>query len=150
MIRKIIFSILLTLFSVALSAQGHDAFVHRLSQPDSTHLTRVEVVVHGQASEAIRTLSQSPSVQKIRGYRVRIFLDNSQSARSRASDAVSKFNSEYPDVPAYTIYENPYWKVSVGNCITSEEAITLWGKVKGSFDRAFVVREDISILTLSE
>lgn len=150
MIRKIIFSIAFTIFSVALSAQGHDAFVRRLSQPDSTHRTRVEVVAHGQASEAIAAMSHNTGAQKIRGYRVRIFLDNSQSARSRASDAVSKFSSEYPDIPAYTIYENPYWKVSVGNCITSEEAITLWGKVKGSFDRAFVVREDIPILTLSE
>ena len=34
-------------------------------------------------------------------------------------------------------YENPYFRVTVGNCLTLEEAIILKGRVSGTFPKAF-------------
>lgn len=61
-----------------------------------------------------------------------------------------RFREIYPDIPAYLSYENPYFKVTVGNCLTSEEAIILLGKIRDAFDRAFLVREEISLSLFGE
>ena len=46
-------------------------------------------------------------------------------------------------MPAYFAYENPYFLVSCGNCLTQEEAIMLLSKVKIHFPKAFVVMAEI-------
>ncbi len=124
-------------------------YVERLARADSTS-ARATVIEHGEAAGAIARLQASGSQKAIRGYRIRIFFDNSQNARPAASAALGRFREMFPDIPAYMAYENPYFKVTVGNCITNEEAIILWGRIKPFFDKAFVIREDISIDKLGE
>lgn len=87
---------------------------------------------------------------KIRGYRVRIFSDNSQNARSAGQNALSRFRELYPGIPADMTYDTPYFKVTVGNCLTAEEATILWGKIKDAFDRAFVAREEIPLSSFKD
>ena len=45
----------------------------------------------------------------------------------------------------YVTYENPYFKVSVGNCTTQEEALVLLEDVKRYFPKAFIMRENIPL-----
>lgn len=86
------------------------------------------------ASNASRTMS---------GYRVRIFFDNKQTARTESEAALNKFRGLYPDVKAYRIYANPYFKVTVGDFRTKSEAMALLARIKGAFPSAFVVKENI-------
>ena len=48
----------------------------------------------------------------------------------------------------YLVYENPYFKVSAGNCVTSEEAIVLLGKIRSQFPEAYLMREDLTVADL--
>lgn len=147
--KKIIFLlILLAAGSISLRGQSLEMFKEQLQQPDARFQSRVIVREHDAAATIVRTLQVRPSGEKIRGYRIRIFFDNSQNARSLAESTRSRFREIYPDIPAYINYESPYFKVAVGNCITSEEAIILWGRIKDAFDRAFVIREDIPLSAL--
>ncbi len=77
------------------------------------------------------------------GYRVRIFFDNRQSARNESEAILKRFNTLYPDVKAYRIYVNPYFKVTVGDFRTKSEAMSLLSRIKGAFPSAFVVKENI-------
>lgn len=86
------------------------------------------------ASNASRTMS---------GYRVRIFFDNKQNARAESEAILKKFRGLYPDVMAYRIYANPYFKVTVGDFRTKSEAMSLLARIKGAFPSAFVVKENI-------
>ena len=130
-------------------AQGPEAFRNKLRTPDTKYGSRVEVVEHGAAASAVRSVVR-PDGGKIRGYRVRIFFDNSQSARTQAQQTMAKFKEIYPSIPVYMDYDDPYFKVTVGNCLTSEEAIILLGKIRDAFDRAFLVREEISLSLFGE
>ena len=47
-----------------------------------------------------------------------------------------------------SVYENPYFKVAVGNCLTAEEAIILKGKIASTFPKAFVKSEEFSMADL--
>ena len=79
-----------------------------------------------------------------------IFFDNGSSARANAEAAMMSFNALYPDVRSYMGYENPYFKVLVGGCVTSEEAIVLLGRITPNFPKAYITREDIKLTELAQ
>ncbi len=95
--------------------------------------------VAGSMEEQIRTNGD----RTVSGYRVRIFFDNKQSARNESETTLKKFNTLFPDVMAYRIYVNPYFKVTVGDFRTKSEAMSLLARIKGEFPSAFVVKENI-------
>ena len=59
--------------------------------------------------------------------------------------AQENFSQLFPEEQTYLTYENPYFKVAVGNCVSQEEAIVLLGRVRRSFPKAFMMRENIDI-----
>ncbi|MBE5034601.1 hypothetical protein [Gallalistipes aquisgranensis] len=151
--RTTAFPLLLACLLAGFSAfsQNLGAFKTKLAQPDSLHRSRVTVYEEESAAQVLRAMQRTVTgEEKYRGYRVRIFFDNSQSARTLAAGTLTRFRELHPDTPAYMVYENPYFKVTVGNCLSLEEAIILWGRIKGDFDRAFVVREEFPVKLLGE
>ncbi len=94
-------------------------------------------------SDSMKEQIRSNGDRTMSGYRVRIFFDNKQSARNESETVLKKFNSLFPDVNAYRIYVNPYFKVTVGNFRTKSEAMSLLSRIKGAFPSAFVVKENI-------
>ncbi len=139
-----------SLFAGNCFGQSLEAFKERLRQTDSTGCARVQVVEHGSAGEAVARLRAAVKEDKVKGFRVRIFSDNSQNARNRAEETRRRFTEAFPGIPAYISYRNPYWEVSVGNCTGNEEAVILKGRVEGSFSNATISREDIPIAKLVE
>ena len=112
-------------FCVEAGAQSLSALKSELSTPDPSYGSRVEVEEHDGAASAVRSMEGRRAPEKVRGYRVRIYFDNVQHARSQAESVMARFREIYPDIPAYMDYDNiPYFKVTVGNCLTMEEAIT--------------------------
>lgn len=105
-----------------------------------------EVVVH-QPSLVEKSMDAHVEANKERtlsGYRVRIFFDNKQSARTESEAALKRFESIYHDVSAYRSYANPYFKVTVGDFRTKSEAMELLDRIKNEFPSAFVVKENIA------
>ncbi|MGM9738573.1 MAG: SPOR domain-containing protein [Candidatus Cryptobacteroides sp.] len=109
------------------------------------HYGSGEVKIH--QSQAItdamrRHIERNPS-RTLSGYRVRIFFDNSQNARNASEQVVRKFSASYPGVPAYRSYQNPFFKVAVGDFRTKSEAMEFLQRVKPAFPAAFIVKEPI-------
>jgi hypothetical protein len=118
----------------------------RPAQVDS--LTTINEVVqireHGDAATIVQgSLHQEPKA--IGGYRIVIFMNNSQTARRDAVAAQENFTQLFPNEQSYLSYENPYFKVTVGNCTSQDEAIILLGRVRSTFPKAFIVRESINM-----
>lgn len=125
--------------------QGLNAFKNRLSSPDPNYQSRVVATEHGEAATAVQSARTALSGSKLRGYRILIYSANTQNARSEAEATVTRFKDLYPTVPVNMVYELPNFKVMVGYFLTSEEALVLWGKIKGEFERALVIRADITL-----
>lgn len=148
------FTILLLLLCACaplLRAQSLETFRERLAQGDTTAdplPARVEVVEWGDAAAVVRQATQQAGRIRFHGYRVGIFFDNSEHARAKAAAAKAAFEEAFPDVRVYMVYENPYFKVSVGNCVSSEEAIVLLGRVKERFPGAYLMREQMNVADL--
>lgn len=143
-------------FAGPACAQSLDAFKRHLAEPvPSGMFGRAQVFVseYGDAGPAVLQASRQGARPRLRGYRVCIFMDNGQSGQDARAGAVAArelFEQTYPDVRAYMVYENPYFKVRVGNCLTAEEAIILKGKVSGTFPKAFLTREELTLADLLE
>ena len=58
------------------------------------------------------------------------------------------FTENFPDIPLYMVYENPYFRVTVGNCLTIEEAIILKGRLATLFPKAFPKSEELTLSDL--
>lgn len=111
-----------------------------------------DVTIHQR--EAVTSLvedySQRNAGKQLSGYRVRIFFDNKQTARTSSEEALNKFLSGYHGIPAYRIYQNPFFKVTVGDFRTKSEAMELLRRIKVDFPAAFVVKEAINYPVLDK
>ena len=129
-----------------LRAQSLDAFKERLAAPvvsDAAFGTaRVTVTEYGDVACGVVPRGG------FGGYCVCFFLYNGQDARAGAFAAEALFKETYPGIMVYPVYENPYFKVVVGNCLTAEEAIILKGKIASTFPKAFVKSEEFSMADL--
>lgn len=70
--------------------------------------------------------------------------------REGAFAARKLFEETFPGVKVCMGYDIPYFKVSVGNCLTTEEAIILKERVSATFPKAFVKSEELSAADLTE
>lgn len=154
---KYIFVFLATIFAVSVSAQDTIPYEttprknikERLASPaqrDSLTVINqtVQIVEKGDAAAIVeKNLKAAPKA--VNGYRIVIFMSNAQSARRDAVAAQENFTAIFPHEQTYLTYENPYFKVAVGNCTTQEEAMILLGRLRGTFPKAFIMRESINI-----
>ncbi|MBQ9137371.1 MAG: SPOR domain-containing protein [Alistipes sp.] len=151
--KKIITLIALSLF-VAASAQNLSSFKQRLASPikvDSltTINATVQVTEHNDAAHIIAT---TPPKQQggVNGYRIMLFMSNSQNARAEAFAACDSLAVRLPGQQTYVTYDNPYFKVFTGNCTTQEEALVLLEQIKPTFPKAFIMRNNIPLSELSK
>ena len=108
----------------------------------------VSIAEEQSAAQAISAVEAQTKPSKVSGYRVVIYFNNGQYAGDKAQSALSSFRSKYPHINAYLVYESPYFKVSVGDCLSMEEAIILMNTINGDYPKAFPKREDISLQQL--
>ncbi len=134
-------------------AQKIENFKRRLAETvvnDSLRtVSRVTVREVGSAATAVRQVDAAPQAEAVGGYRIVIFFDNGSTARADAETTITAFNSLYPDIHSQIDYENPYFKVLVGSCLTSEEAIVLLNRIRNDFPKAYITRESISFSELA-
>lgn len=153
MIRKILLLVLVfaTVSGIRIDAQTLETFKRQLATPSISQTgveARVSVVESADVAPILAQVAlQQPRI-RFRGYRVCIFFDNGQDARAGAVAARDLFEETYAGIPVYMVYENPYFKVSVGNCLTAEEAVILKGRVSGTFPRAFLKNEELTTTDL--
>ena len=80
---------------------------------------------------------------KIEGYRVQIYSDSGSGSKLRTEKVKKEFDDEYPDIGSYLIYEEPYFKLRVGNFRTRLDARRFLEKISAEYDYAFIVSADI-------
>jgi hypothetical protein len=108
------------------------------------------VVIEGDGVyDAVSAVESQRRNREVSGFRVVIFSDNGQYAGDIADTVLSSFKELYPRVNAYLVYESPYFKVSVGDCLSMEEAQILMAKIQGDYPKAFPRRESVQLEALT-
>ncbi|AMS28052.1 hypothetical protein AEM51_03430 [Bacteroidetes bacterium UKL13-3] len=89
-----------------------------------------------------KNIETNKSANGIQGYRVQIFFG---SERKQAQDAKTKLLQLMPDEEVYLIYQQPYFKVRVGDYRTKMEAEAVYRKLLHEFDKLFIVPDKINL-----
>lgn len=81
---------------------------------------------------------------QIDGWRIEIFFEAGNYSKKLAMEAKSKFVQQYPEVPSYLIFQQPYYKVRVGDFRTKMEAEKFLHMIELDYPQAFVVGDEIN------
>jgi SPOR domain len=76
------------------------------------------------------------------GYRIQIYFGGE---RLRANNLRSDFLQEYPEIGAYVIYQQPNFKLRVGDFKTRLEAAKFLTEMQARFNMAFIVSDEVKL-----
>ena len=110
-----------------------------LSNDGKVVIDQPEALSKAMTSHIARNASR-----RLTGYRIRIFFDNKQNARAMSEKVAESFRAQHPGISVYRGYDNPYFKVTVGDFRTKEDARRFLNSIKGAYPSGFIVRERIS------
>jgi hypothetical protein len=82
---------------------------------------------------------------KIPGYRIRIFANSGQSARSKALSEEARFKKLFPDIVTYFGYNNPNFTLYVGDFRDMSTAFRTCKLISKEFRNVFVVSANINL-----
>ena len=80
--------------------------------------------------------------QTMPGYRVQLY---GGLVRNTANETRNEFAKTRPEIPSYLIYQQPNFKVRVGDFKSRLEALKLHEEIKAYFPSSFVVKDDVKL-----
>ncbi len=80
----------------------------------------------------------------IAGYRVHLYMDSGNRARLNTQHEKADFLEKYPDVNAYIVYEEPYFKLRAGDFRTRVDARRFLEKIRSDYSAAYIVVDRIN------
>ncbi len=123
------FSFLFVIFTFTISLHAQNKFVQ--IQSDS----KLDTLIN-------KNIAENKSTNAIAGFRIQIFFG---SERKNALDAKAKVLQLFPDADVYLLYQQPYFKVRVGDYRTKLEAHHMFKELLPHFDKIFIVPDKINL-----
>ena len=84
------------------------------------------------------------AAKKLTGYRIRVYFDNGQSARTRSEAIARSVSNAFPGIGVYRTFESPNYKVSVGDFRTKDEALKVYHALKATYPTALLLKDTIN------
>lgn len=109
---------------------------------------RLKVIQTDRFAGAFANYVLTNADRHITGYRVRIYFDNVRQSRAISETIASEFAAEYPDIPVYRSYSSPFFKVTVGDFRTKDEALQFANRLGNRYPSVFPVCETINYPSL--
>lgn len=89
-----------------------------------------------------QNIAHNEQIKTTRGFRIQL---SSNTNRKAVIDVMITFEQLHPNVKAYFTYQQPYFKLRVGDFQSRMEANRLLQVLIKQFDSAFIVPDDISV-----
>lgn len=134
--------------TIALSTKAQQTGVVEVSKDTLIALLQNFRAEHEINPTATRTISLGPKVLdkskatrvKKKGFRVQIY---SGSNRNEAYAVQSRFRNQYTDMDSYINYDEPNYRVKVGDFTSRSEANNFMRILRSQYSHVFVFQEDI-------
>ncbi|MCL2247268.1 MAG: SPOR domain-containing protein [Lentimicrobiaceae bacterium] len=82
-------------------------------------------------------------IKKIDGFRIQITSFSGVNSKNFIEGAAEQFKKLFPEIPCYTTYAEPNFRLRAGNFSTKLEAYKALQKIALSFPGAFVIKDQI-------
>lgn len=96
----------------------------------------------------VRHIELNKQDPQIKGWRINIFFEAGNYSKRQAIEAKSEFVNRYANVPCYLIFQEPYYKVRIGDYRTKMQAEKFLNEIAYDYSNAFVVQDDINFPSL--
>lgn len=104
---------------------------------------KVEIIQSNEIDKLLlKHLQINSENESIDGYRIQIHFGGE---REKAKTIKTKFLQQFPDVAAYEVYQQPNFKVRVGDFRTRLEAQKFMSEINTYFPSAFIVADEIHL-----
>ena len=116
------------------------SFVFSQNKTIDTNITEINVIKDDRIDEVKQSYH---STFKLKGYRIQIFSGN---IKKEANKIRLKFTQLFDETETYSVYEQPYFKVRVGNFKTKIEALEFKIELTEEFPNCFIVKDNIEFI----
>ncbi len=131
--KQLLLLLLLAASLPAVAQQADSGYVNIHADP------RIAVIVNKPAN------TNRAFIGKVRGFRVQIYNGND---RKKASQIKMDFMRMFPGVRSYLVYNNPQFRVRVGDFRSRKDALDLYNKLSARFNPSMVVPDVVNINTV--
>ena len=118
--KKIFILILLGTIILNVNAQKRRGTIQIVGDRKVTDL----VNTHVEFNERVKTIP---------GFRIQIASETGSNSKAKAFSVKEKFLQEYPEISAYLVFDEPNFKVKVGDFITKLDAFVFMQKIKSQY-----------------
>jgi hypothetical protein len=102
----------------------------------------VKIVVDEHLDSLIHYHTEkNKSENSISGFRIQLYADTD---RKQANDIRTKFLQLYPEADAYLIYQQPYFKIRIGDYRNRFESHFMYKQLLKDFDKVLIVPDKIN------
>jgi len=106
---------------------------------DQTIITNSEIIKDNRIDSLRKTYQ---ATYQLKGYRVQIYSGNKKQPANQSKAAFSRI---HPKTKAHLDYDQPYYKVRVGDFKTKLEALKYKNFIIQAFPNSFIVKDEIEI-----
>ncbi len=134
----------LLIFSMffATAFYGQEDIFQELRQPENGGT--LSIIQEPNIELSLKDYIKKKSSEKgMNGYRVQIFFGTGHNSRNNAYQVRNNFASKYQDIQAHVIFQEPYFKVRVGDFRNKSEALKVLKSIEKDFEGAFIVKDYI-------
>ena len=128
--KKLLFFVVICLLSISCVAQK--GYLILKQDPKINKLILKQREIHANDST-------------IDGFRVQIFMELGNDALIHADSVKTRFQEQYPEVPIYLVFGQPYYRLRIGDFRTRLEAENMYQQVKEEYRNAFVTADRIEL-----
>ncbi|MCF8424945.1 MAG: SPOR domain-containing protein [Bacteroidia bacterium] len=89
-----------------------------------------------------KNIAKNKINRTIAGYRIQLFSGNE---RINANNIKTKFLRLFPEQTAYLLYQQPYFKIRVGDFRSKLEAKLFYNKIKEEFSESIIIQDKINL-----
>ena len=93
----------------------------------------------------VKKIKVNEAKPQIKGYRIQIFSISGVNSKDKANKEKAEFLLQNPDAHVYMVYNEPYFKIRIGDFRTKLEAYHYMYSIIKDYPFAFVVEDDVNI-----
>ena len=82
-------------------------------------------------------------VKTVPGYRIQIAKPSGVNSKTQAFAQKQQFLEEYPEMTAYIIFDEPNFKVKVGDFVTRLDAYVFMQKIKNTYTSSTIIKDNV-------
>jgi hypothetical protein len=126
------FLVLVLIFTTILGAKAQSGAVTIKADPRVDSL----LVLH---------VAHNQNYPFIQGYRIQLFKDSGNEALDAAHEIMDKFSEYFPEYKTYLSFQEPYYRVRVGDFRTRLEALEAMEKIKKKYRNVWIIKDNINL-----